>query len=60
MADAEARIAAQEGCDRGSNEEDRGDEDGLEEEEEEEEDNNNNKDFSNADSSWPANYLSSG
>ena len=52
-------MAAQEGCNRGSDKEDRGDEDGLEEEEEEEEDDNNNKNFSNANGSRPANYLSS-
>lgn len=59
VADAEARMAAQEGRDKGSNKEDKGGKDSLEEEAEEEEannndnsdNNNNNKDFSNADGS---------
>ena len=57
VADAEARVAAQEGGDECSDEDnDKGDEDGLEEEEEEE----NDDDFSNADGSQPANVPSSG
>ncbi|KAJ8118474.1 hypothetical protein OPT61_g566 [Boeremia exigua] len=48
VADAEARIAVQEGGNKGSNEDDEGDEDSLEEEEEEEENNNN---FSNTNGS---------
>lgn len=48
VADAEARMAAQEGGDKCSDEDDdEGNEDGLEEEEEEE----NDDDFSNANSS---------
>ncbi|CAN9156920.1 unnamed protein product [Alternaria alternata] len=63
VADAEARMAAQEGGDECSDEDDdddddEGDEDGLEEEEEEEEENDD--DFSDADSSRPANVPSSG
>ena len=62
VADAEARMAAQEGCDGGSDEEDGGDEDGSEEEEEEEEEDNDDddEDFSDADGSRPANHPSSG
>ena len=57
VADAEARVAAQEGGDECSDEDnDKGDEDGLEEEEEEE----NDDDFSDADGSQPANVPSSG
>ena len=59
VADAEARMAVQEGGNAGSDEEDEGDEDGLEEEEEEEEENDDD-DFSDADGSRPANIPSSG
>ena len=59
VADAKAIVAAQEGGNEGSDEEDKGDEDSLEEEVGEEEEIDDDDDFSDADSSRPANIPSS-